>query len=203
MQSSLPVGWLAFTGRESNPLDHYKRFQITFSSPSSGLILAQHTLVPKAVRFAVLVNPANATAAETTVRNVQEAARVLGLQILVLKASTSGEIDAAFATLAGERPDALIVASDAFFASRLVQFLAVFDRIPTAYTEREYVEAGGLMSYGTGQGRQTLYRFLIDEMTIIGKRRARSTQQADAAAGGLGFGDGPSLKAAILEQSST
>ena len=70
-----------------------------------------HELVPKAVRVAVLVNPANATIAETTLRDVQEAARAIGLQIHVLNASTSREIDAAFATLARERPDALFVAA--------------------------------------------------------------------------------------------
>ena len=81
-----------------------------------------HELVPKAVRVAVLVNPANAATAETTLRDVQEAARTLGLQIQILNASTIGEIDAAFATLARERPDALFVAADAFFAGRRVQF---------------------------------------------------------------------------------
>jgi ABC-type uncharacterized transport system substrate-binding protein len=111
-----------------------------------------HVLVPKAVRVAMLVNPANATNAETTLRSVQEAAaRVIGLQIQVLNASTTSEIDAAFAALARERPDILFVAPDAFFVSRRVQIatLAARDRIPAAYSTREFVEAGGLMSYGT------------------------------------------------------
>ncbi len=110
-----------------------------------------HELVPKAVRVAVLVNPANATNAESTLRDVQEAARALGLQIQILKATTIGEIDAAFATLARERPDALFVAPDGFFVSRHVQFatLAARDRIPTTHSTRAFVEAGGLMSYGT------------------------------------------------------
>jgi putative ABC transport system substrate-binding protein len=109
-----------------------------------------HDLVPKAVRFAVLVNPANGSA-EATLRQVQEAARILGLQIQILNASTIGEIDAAFAALARERPDALFVAGDAFFGSRRGQFatLAARDRIPAAYAQRDYVEAGGLMSYAT------------------------------------------------------
>ena len=77
-----------------------------------------HDLVPKAVRIAVLVNPANASTAETTLRDVQEAAPTIGLQIQILNATTIGEIDAAFATLARERPDALFVAPDAFFTSR-------------------------------------------------------------------------------------
>jgi putative ABC transport system substrate-binding protein len=110
-----------------------------------------HQLVPKAAHVAVLVNPANATAAESTSREVQEAARSIGLQILILNASTSREIDAAFASLARERPDALFVAGDAFFLSRRVQFatLATRDRIPASYADREIVEVGGLMSYGT------------------------------------------------------
>ena len=110
-----------------------------------------HELVPKAVRVAVLVNPANAPIAETTLRDVQEAAPTIGLQIQILNATTIGEIDAAFATLARERPDALFVAADAFFTSRAVQFatLTARDRIPAAYSNRDYVAAGGLMSYGT------------------------------------------------------
>jgi putative ABC transport system substrate-binding protein len=110
-----------------------------------------HDLVPKAVRVAVLVNPGNASIAESTLRDVQQAAPTLGLQIQILKASTIGEIDAAFATLAREHPDALFVAPDVFFASRRVQFatLAARDRIPAAYTNPDYIAAGGLMSYGT------------------------------------------------------
>jgi putative tryptophan/tyrosine transport system substrate-binding protein len=110
-----------------------------------------HELVPKAVRVALLVNPANATNTETTSRSVAEAARVIGLQIRVLNASTSREIEQAFAILAGERPDALFVAGDAFFNSRRVQLptLAAHHRIPAAYADRDIVAAGGLMSYGT------------------------------------------------------
>ena len=110
-----------------------------------------HELVPKAVRVAVLVNPANPTTAEVTVQQVTEAARALGLQIQVIKATTANEINAAFAALAGERPDAVLVAPDAFFSSRRVQIanLAARDRIPTVCSTREEVLAGGLMSYGT------------------------------------------------------
>ena len=110
-----------------------------------------HDLVPKAVRIAVLVNPANAMTAGATLRDIPEAARALGLQIQVLNASTSREIEAAFASLGRKRADALLVAGDAFFSSRRVQFalLAVRHAIPAMYTTREYPEAGGLMSYGT------------------------------------------------------
>jgi putative ABC transport system substrate-binding protein len=110
-----------------------------------------HDLVPKAVRVAVLVNPANAPGAETTLREIPEAARALGLQIQVLNASTSREIEAAFATLVRDRADALFVAPDGFFSGRRVQFATLAARygIPAAYSSREVVEAGGLMSYGT------------------------------------------------------
>ena len=110
-----------------------------------------HDLLPKAVRIAVLLNPANATVAESTLREAQKAAPTIGLQIQILNASTIGEIDAAFATLARERPDALLVAGDAFLTSRRVQIatLTARDRIPTAYAVRDPVVAGGLMSYGT------------------------------------------------------
>jgi putative tryptophan/tyrosine transport system substrate-binding protein len=109
-----------------------------------------HRLVPKAVRVAVLVNPASDSATETTLREVRKAAGSSGLQIQVLNASKSNEIDAAFATLARERPDALFIAPDSFFGGRRVQLsnLAARDRIPTAYSTREAVAAGGLMSYG-------------------------------------------------------
>jgi putative tryptophan/tyrosine transport system substrate-binding protein len=110
-----------------------------------------HDLVPKAVRIAVLVNPANTASAETTLREIPEAARTLGLQIQVLNASTSREIEAAFATLVRERPDALFIAPDGFFSSRRVQIvtLAAHHRVPAAYFSREFVEVGGLMSYGS------------------------------------------------------
>jgi putative tryptophan/tyrosine transport system substrate-binding protein len=110
-----------------------------------------HDLVPKAVRIAVLLNPANAMVAESTLREVQNAAPTIGLQIQILNASTIGEIDAALTTLARERSDALLVAGDAFLTSRRVQIatLTARDRIPTAYAIRDPVVAGGLMSYGT------------------------------------------------------
>jgi len=123
-------------------------FALEVNAKRLGLL---YQLVPNAARVAVLINPSNTTSAEVTLRSVREAASVNGLQIQVINASTSREIDAAFATLARERPDALFVSGDAFFNSRRVQFatLAMRDKFPGAYPEREYVEAGGLMSYGT------------------------------------------------------
>jgi putative ABC transport system substrate-binding protein len=107
-------------------------------------------LVPKATRVAVLVNPANASSTDATLRAVQEAAPSIGLQIQTLKATTIGEIDTAFATFARERPDALFVAPDPFFTSRRVQLatLTARDRVPATYAVHEFVTAGGLMSYG-------------------------------------------------------
>jgi putative tryptophan/tyrosine transport system substrate-binding protein len=109
-----------------------------------------HELVPSARRIAVLINPSNGPAAETTLQGAQNAARGIGLQVQVLNATTSHEIEGAFTTLARERIDALFVAGDGFFASRRVQFaiLAARDRIPAAYVNRDHATAGGLMSYG-------------------------------------------------------
>jgi len=109
-----------------------------------------HELVPGATRVAVLVNPGNATTAESTLRDVAPAARAMGLQILVLKTSTSREIDAAFDTFVRERLDALFVDPDPFFISRLVQLVHLASRhaVLATYGLREFAEAGGLMSYG-------------------------------------------------------
>jgi putative tryptophan/tyrosine transport system substrate-binding protein len=108
-------------------------------------------LVPKAVHVAVLVNPSNPPSTESTLRDVPEAARAIGLQTQILNASSSREIEATFATIALNRADALFVAPDGFFNARRVQFatLATHYRIPAAYATREFVEIGGLMSYGT------------------------------------------------------
>ena len=107
-------------------------------------------LVPAATRVAVLVNPADAVSAETTVEEVEGVARAIGLQIQVLKASTSWEINAAFATFVLDRPDALFVDFDNFFISRRVQLVNLASRhaIPASYPGRQFTEAGGLISYG-------------------------------------------------------
>jgi putative ABC transport system substrate-binding protein len=109
-----------------------------------------HELVPKAIHVAVLIGPAT-TNGDTGLQAMQEAAPAIGLQLRILSAHTSREIDAAFATFANERPDALFVMGDNLFTSRRVQLatLAARDRMPAAYANRETVAAGGLMSYGT------------------------------------------------------
>jgi putative ABC transport system substrate-binding protein len=142
------LGLVASLSRPGGNATGFNNFNTELQAKRLALL---HELVPKAVRVAVLLNTANVTVAEATLRAVKEAARVIGLQTDVLNASTSREIDAAFATLARERPDGLFVAPDAFFLSRRVQFaaLAARDRIPAAYSLRDFAAVGGLMSYGT------------------------------------------------------
>jgi putative ABC transport system substrate-binding protein len=107
-------------------------------------------LVPGATRVAVLVNPANPTMTESTSREVEPAGRSMGLQIRVLNASTSREINAAFATFVDERPDAVLVGVDPFFNGRRVQLVHLATRyaVPASYVAREFAEVGGLMTYG-------------------------------------------------------
>jgi putative ABC transport system substrate-binding protein len=105
-------------------------------------------LVPAAARVAVLVNPANATSMHSTLKDVATAASAIGLDMMVLNATTSSEINSAVATL--QKRDALLVAGDAFFSSRRVQLvhLATRHAIPATYSQREFADVGGLMSYG-------------------------------------------------------
>ena len=107
-------------------------------------------LVPAASRVAVLVNPANATTMESTLRDAAAAVRAMGLEIMVLKASTNREIDATFDTFVHERPDALFVNPDPFFVNRHIQLVHLASRhaIPATYGFRVFAETGGLMSYG-------------------------------------------------------
>jgi putative ABC transport system substrate-binding protein len=142
-----PGGLVASLARPGGNATGVNFFNVEALAKRLGLL---RDLVPKALRIAVLVNPANAPVAETTLREIPEAARALGLQIQVLNASTSREIEAAFATLVRDRADALFVAPDGFFTSRRVQFatLAAHHRVPAAYSNRDYAEVGGLASYG-------------------------------------------------------
>jgi len=132
-------------------------------------------LLPQTTRVAVLVNPAEATLTEATLRDVEAAARLIGLQIQVLNASTSREIDTVFATIARERPDALFVGTDPFFVSRRVQLaqLTTLHKVPAIYALRQYAEAGGLMSYGASL--TDAYR----QMGAYAGRLVKGTKPAD------------------------
>jgi putative ABC transport system substrate-binding protein len=141
-------------------------------------------LVPAATRVVVLVNPA-APAATATLADIEMAAQARGLQTRVLNARTGAEIDAAFATLARERADALFVTGDTFFTLRRMQLtiLAARHAIPAAYSQREFPEAGGLMSYGTS---------LMDAWRQVGAYTGRILKGAEPA-------DLPVLQAARFE----
>jgi ABC-type uncharacterized transport system substrate-binding protein len=107
-----------------------------------------HELVPKVTTIALLLNPRNPDA-ERQLGEVQEAARLIGLELVVVKASTAGEIDSVFETLVEKRVGALTIGSDAFFGSHFDQFVALAERhgVPAIYASRLYVDAGGLISY--------------------------------------------------------
>jgi putative ABC transport system substrate-binding protein len=145
-ENPVSIGLVASLARPGGNLTGINFFLGEVVAKRLGLL---HELVPKAVRIAVLVNPANIASTES-IRDIPEAARTLGLQVQVLKASTGPEIDAGFSAMVRDRADALFIAPDAFFVSRRVQFatLAARDRVPTSCVNREMVEAGLLMSYG-------------------------------------------------------
>jgi putative tryptophan/tyrosine transport system substrate-binding protein len=141
-------GIVANLGRPNRNATGINFFGTEVVSKRLGLL---HDLVPGAARIAVLLNPTDATRSDAMLSELQTAARTLALEIQALYASTSPEIASAFATLARQRADALFVAPDGFFNSRRVQLamLAARYAIPASYSAREYVEAGGLISYGT------------------------------------------------------
>ena len=146
-QDPVKLGLVASLSRPSGNLTGVNFFAAELTAKRLELL---RELVPGLARVAVLVNPANATTTETTLRDVEATARALGLQIQVLNASTSREIDAAFATLIRDRLDALYLSGDTFFTSRRVHLatLSVRHGIPAAFPLRDFAEAGALMSYG-------------------------------------------------------
>ena len=107
-------------------------------------------LVPGATRVGVLLNPTETAIAAANLRDVETAARAMGLDIRVLNASNRDEIDAAYATFAGERPDGLFISSGPFFSDRRVQMAHLSTRyaLPAIHGSRLYAEVGGLISYG-------------------------------------------------------
>jgi putative ABC transport system substrate-binding protein len=141
------LGLVASLARPDGNLTGINFFSGELTAKRLGLL---RELVPAATRVAVLVNPANAANAETTSREAETAARAIGLQIQVFNASTSREIDAAFATFVRERPDAVFVGLDPFFNSRRIQLVQLATRytVPASYPARDFTEVGGLISYG-------------------------------------------------------
>jgi putative tryptophan/tyrosine transport system substrate-binding protein len=146
-EDAVKLGLVASFARPGGNATGISFFTVEVVAKRLGLL---RELVPAAVRVAVLANPANASSM-STLTAVEAAARALGMQIQIHNASTSQEIDAAFAAIVREQADALFVAPDPFFQSRRVQLAALAARhaLPAAYSARPYVEAGGLMSYGT------------------------------------------------------
>jgi putative ABC transport system substrate-binding protein len=108
-------------------------------------------LLPRATRIAVLANPADATLTDFQLKEVDAAAHAMGIQIKVYNADTRAEIDAAFEAMGRDRPDAVFVSVTPFLNGRRVQLaqLSAFYRLPAVYAVRDYVEVGGLMSYGS------------------------------------------------------
>jgi ABC-type uncharacterized transport system substrate-binding protein len=147
-EDPVKLGLVATLARPGTNMTGVNFFASELSAKRLGLL---RELVPRAARVAVLINPTNPASAESTVKDVQAAAPALGFQVQIFNASTIGEIDAAYTSLVRERAEALLVAGDGLFNSRRLQLamLAVRYAVPATYAVREYVEAGGLISYGT------------------------------------------------------
>jgi putative tryptophan/tyrosine transport system substrate-binding protein len=147
-QDPVKLGLVASLARPGGNATGVNFFIAELAAKRLGLL---REMIPGMARAAVLVNPANAMNTESTVNDLQAAAPTLGLQIQIVKASTSREIDATFTNLVRERIDALFVGPDPFFNSRRVHLAVLAARcgIPATYAGRDYVEAGGLMSYGS------------------------------------------------------
>jgi putative tryptophan/tyrosine transport system substrate-binding protein len=141
------LGLVASLARPGGNATGFNFFTAELAAKRLGLL---RELLPAASRVVVLVNPADPIRLETIVGEVKTAAGVIGLQFQVMNASTSREIDTAFATLAAAPPDALFVGPDPFFYNRRSQLAlqAARHAVPASYAIRDYAEAGGLMSYG-------------------------------------------------------
>jgi ABC-type uncharacterized transport system substrate-binding protein len=146
-QDPVGLGLIASLSRPGGNATGVNFFVAELGSKQLGLL---HDLIPAAARVGLLVDP-NAPTTESAMRDVAAAASAIGLQVDVVQASDSREIESAFATLIRNRADALLVGPSGFFVSRRLQLaiLAARHAIPVVYNVREYAEAGGLMSYGT------------------------------------------------------
>jgi putative ABC transport system substrate-binding protein len=141
------AGWVASLNRPGGNLTGVTSLGVELGAK---LVQVVHEIVPTATAVALLLNPRNASA-EVVSKETEAASRALGLQLHVLRASQEGEIDAAFASLPQLRAGALVIASDAFFTTRIAQLVDLTRRhaVPAIYTERQFATAGGLMSYGS------------------------------------------------------
>jgi putative ABC transport system substrate-binding protein len=146
-QDPVKLGLVASLARPGGNLTGINFFTGELAAKRLELLIA---LVPAARRVAVFVNPDNAVITNPTVRDVETAAGAMGLQAQIINVKTRQQIDAAFATFATERPDALFIGTDVFFTSRRVQLvnLAMRHGIPSTFPNRESIEIGGLISYG-------------------------------------------------------
>ena len=171
-EDPVKLGLVASLARPAGNATGINFFTAEVNAKRLGLL---RELLPAARRVAMLMNPTNPINMSSTLAEVEQAARDLALQIQIVNASTSHEIDAAFAALAREQPDALFVAPDGFFTSRRVQLAALAARhaIPTSFSVRDYVEAGGLMSYGASL--TDAYR----QLGVITGRILKGTKPAD------------------------
>jgi putative ABC transport system substrate-binding protein len=155
------TGLVASLNRPGGNVTGVTDFGVALAAKRLGLL---HELLPSAARFAVLVNRGVSPSIELLIREVQEAATVIGQQVDVLTAANSHEIDAAFASLLQRHADALMVSPQALFVSRRAQILTQTARhaVPAMYPDREFVEAGGLMSTdrtpSTGNARPACMR---------------------------------------------
>ncbi len=141
---------LGFVTSYNQPGGHMTGVSLVSGALDAKRLELLHQLLPNAVRIAILINPNNP--AETNVRENEEAnARLLAQKLIPLSAGTEDEIETALTELAKQHADALLINADAFFTASRNQItaLAAKYRVPTIYPWREYVEAGGLMSYGT------------------------------------------------------
>ena len=146
-QDPVPFGLVASHSRPGGNATGVNFLVTELGSKQLGLL---HELVPAAARVGLLVNPKSPTP-ERAIRDVTAAASAIGIQVDVVQASDSREIESVFGTLVHQKADALLVGPDAFFVSRRLQLaiLAARHALPAVYNVREYPEAGGLMSYGT------------------------------------------------------
>jgi putative tryptophan/tyrosine transport system substrate-binding protein len=144
-----PVG-LGLVASLNHPGGNLTGINLFNSEVSAKRLALLHELVPQAKRVAVLIDPHDAANAASTLRGIEAASRVTGLQTKVFNAGANSEIDVAFRAIVDERYDALFVGASTFLNGQHVQLaqLAAFHRIPASYAPREFVEVGGLMSYG-------------------------------------------------------